>query len=67
MASLKERLCPTPVSDIARIKPDPSIPASRLRIVHAPTDRSIKGTSLILRAVETLKERYDFEFLLVEN
>ena len=53
--------------DIARIKPHPSMPASRLRIVHAPTDRSIKGTSLILRAVETLKKHYDFEFLLVEN
>ena len=53
--------------DIAQIKPYPSTPASRLRIVHAPSVRSMKGTSLIQSAVETLKKNYDFEFVLVEN
>ena len=36
-------------------------------IVHAPTNREIKGTSFIISAVENLKLKYDFEFMLVEN
>lgn len=39
----------------------------RPRIVHAPSDGSIKGTSLILAALEQLKTRYDFELILVEK
>lgn len=39
----------------------------RPRIVHAPSDGSIKGTSLILAALEQLKARYDFELILVEK
>lgn len=40
----------------------------RLKIVHAPTNRVIKGTKYIIEAVEKLKkEGYDFEFVLVEK
>jgi len=40
----------------------------KLKIVHAPTNRIIKGTKYIIGAVERLKkEGYDFEFILVEN
>jgi hypothetical protein len=39
----------------------------RPRIVHAPSDGSIKGTSMILGALEQLKARYDFELILVEK
>ncbi|RLI19418.1 hypothetical protein DRO49_00540 [Candidatus Bathyarchaeota archaeon] len=40
----------------------------RLKVVHAPTNRLIKGTKYVIEAVERLKnEGYDFEFILVEN
>lgn len=43
------------------VTPDPLI-------LHAPTDRSIKGTKYIIEAVERLgKEGYRFRFLLCEN
>jgi glycosyltransferase involved in cell wall biosynthesis len=39
-----------------------------LRIGHAPTHRSVKGTDLIIKAVENLKEKgFNFEFVLVEG
>lgn len=36
-------------------------------VVHAPTSPAIKGTEYILKAVEELKGKYDFEFVLVKN
>jgi glycosyltransferase involved in cell wall biosynthesis len=37
-------------------------------IVHAPTERNIKGTSYVLTAIENLQSRgVDFEFKLIEN
>ncbi|NMM61969.1 glycosyltransferase family 4 protein [Clostridium sp. P21] len=36
-------------------------------IVHAPTNRTVKGTKFIIDAVEKLKLKYDFKFKLVEN
>jgi hypothetical protein len=37
-------------------------------VVHAPSDRSAKGTRFILQAVEALRsERFEFEFALVEG
>jgi hypothetical protein len=39
-----------------------------LKIVHAPTDKNIKGTKFILEAIEKLNsEGYIIEFQLVEN
>ncbi|MGX5735312.1 glycosyltransferase [Bosea thiooxidans] len=42
-------------------------PGRRLRIVHAPSNGGIKGTPLVLAALERLKKHYDFELILVEN
>lgn len=42
-------------------------PRGPLRIVHAPSDRYLKGTDIILAVVERLKARHDFEFVLVEG
>jgi glycosyltransferase involved in cell wall biosynthesis len=40
----------------------------RPTIVHAPTNRRVKGTKYVLEAVELLRgEGFDFEFILVEN
>lgn len=36
-------------------------------LVHAPTSQEIKGTQFVLRAVEKLKERYSFDFRLVQG
>ncbi|KCB46247.1 hypothetical protein L538_0092 [Bordetella hinzii 4161] len=39
-----------------------------LRIVHAPSHRGVKGTELVLAALERLKAQgYHFELILVEN
>lgn len=36
-------------------------------IVHAPSDRSIKGTKYVLNAVKRLEKDYKFRFMLCEN
>ena len=36
-------------------------------VTHAPTDPATKGSPYIVAAVEELKEKYDFEFILVQN
>ncbi|MCX6135775.1 MAG: glycosyltransferase [Ignavibacteriales bacterium] len=39
----------------------------RLRIVHSPTNRSMKGTKLILPVIEAVKRVRDVEFVLIEH
>jgi glycosyltransferase involved in cell wall biosynthesis len=39
----------------------------RLRIVHSPTNRAMKGTEFILPVVEAVRKERDVEFVLVEN
>ncbi|WP_238900095.1 glycosyltransferase [Clostridium sp. YIM B02500] len=39
----------------------------KLKIVHAPTSPEFKGTKYILKAIEELKEKYDFDFELVQG
>jgi hypothetical protein len=58
-----------PYANVEIEKFAPIYPATqgRPRIVHAPSDGSIKGTSLILAALEQLKSRYDFELVVVEK
>ncbi|MDA9430548.1 glycosyltransferase [Bradyrhizobium sp. CCBAU 51627] len=53
--------------EIAAFAPDYPSSQGRPRIVHAPSDASIKGTSMILDALERLKSRFDFELILVEK
>jgi len=38
-----------------------------LKIVHSPTNRLFKGTDKILKVIENLKEKAEFEFILLEN
>jgi hypothetical protein len=45
----------------------PPDPGRRPRILHAPSNGGIKGTPMILAALERLKSRFDFELILVEN
>tara|TARA_Y100000588_G_C14267732_1_gene930768 strand:+ start:1653 stop:2951 length:1299 start_codon:yes stop_codon:yes gene_type:complete len=47
---------------------EPKLPNDVLKIVHAPSCRSIKGTSIVLSAIENLRnESLDFEFIILEN
>ncbi len=41
--------------------------SGRPRIVHAPSNAGIKGTPMILEALQQLRGRYDFDLILVEN
>ena len=45
--------------------PDPA--KKRPLIVHAPTQRTVKGTSYVIDAVEALKPEYPFDFRLIEG
>ena len=38
-----------------------------MRILHAPSDESIKGSRFILEAIERLKTRWDIELILVKK
>ncbi|QUL53262.1 glycosyltransferase family 1 protein [Paenibacillus tritici] len=42
-------------------------PNERLLIVHAPSHPGIKGTNFVLKAIEALKEQYNFDFKLVQG
>lgn len=53
--------------EIEKFEPIYPTQVGRPRIVHAPSDGSIKGTSLILDALEQLKTRYDFDLIVVEK
>ncbi len=41
--------------------------SNRIRIGHAPTNRSAKGTDAILKQLESLRKRFDIEIVLIEN
>ena len=40
----------------------------KIKIIHAPTNRGLKGSSFIIESINKLKNKYDnIEFVLVEN
>jgi len=39
----------------------------KLRIIHSPTNRLYKGTDKILKIIEGLKSKHDFELILAEH
>ena len=53
--------------DLEKIPVEEAQENERLVVVHAPTSQAIKGTEHILKAVQELKQKYDFEFILVSN
>ena len=55
--------------DISRFTPSyPRAETERIRIVHAPSHRGVKGSEYVLKAFEELNKRYDnIEFVLVEG
>jgi len=37
------------------------------RIVHAPSDANIKGTKLIIEALDVIRSEFEFELVIVQN
>jgi glycosyltransferase involved in cell wall biosynthesis len=59
---------PNPINTKKYLYIEPNQQAHKLRILHAPSKRSIKGTEYITQAIDKLKkEGYDIEFILLEN
>jgi glycosyltransferase involved in cell wall biosynthesis len=53
--------------DVEAYEPVPPATEGPVRILHAPSDEGIKGTPYIVAALESLKKRYDIEFILVRG
>lgn len=53
--------------DLSKYKCVKEVSNKKFKIVHAPTAPEVKGTRYILKAIEELKEKYDFEFELVQG
>jgi glycosyltransferase involved in cell wall biosynthesis len=59
---------PNPINTEKYLFVEPNKKAHKLRILHAPSKRSLKGTEYVLQAIEKLKIKgYDIEFILLEN
>lgn len=53
--------------DVEQYKMNIKPKINKLCIVHAPTSPEIKGTRYVMKAIEELKDTYDFEFKLVHG
>lgn len=48
------------------LKAEP-VPHDKLTILHAPTNSAVKGSEYVNKAIEELKEKYDFDYIQVQN
>lgn len=54
--------------DVTAFSPQyPIIRNTRPLIVHAPSNHALKGSKFVIRAIESLKQKYEFDFILVQN
>lgn len=53
--------------DLGSYYPKPTKPNPRLLFVHAPTSPEVKGSKYILRAIDTLRQEFDFDFQLIQG
>ena len=53
--------------EVDKFKKKEILKNNKLTICHAPTRRYLKGTDYLLKAVNALKGKFDFNFLLIEN
>ncbi len=58
-----------PYANVDIAKTDIFLPSGnkKLRIVHAPSDPNTKGTAVILQALEKIREKVDFDLILVQG
>jgi len=52
--------------DVLSFEPKETV-GEPITICHAPTHRRIKGTEYIIKAINELKKKYKFNFILIEN
>lgn len=62
----RAELLPTCI-ELKNIRPTLKKLSDRIRIVHAPSDRNIKGTEDILRVVKELSLKYPIDLILIEK
>ncbi len=53
--------------EVDKFKKKEILKSNKITICHAPTKRYLKGTEFLLKAVDELKNKFDFDFLLIEN
>lgn len=58
---------PFDVTSLEYVSDEEYFRKSKIRIIHSPTDRYVKGTYEIIDAIEKVKRSRDIEFLLIEN
>lgn len=64
----RARFMPYATVDLREWRPEPLERRDTFTILHAPTNRGVKGTPRILEAVEALRQRHpEVRLLLVEN
>ena len=63
----KTQFLPYPNVDANAVTHNSNLKSKTIKIVHAPTDRQIKGTQAFLNAYKKLSLKYPLELILVEN
>ncbi|KQC12367.1 MAG: hypothetical protein APR63_11260 [Desulfuromonas sp. SDB] len=64
----KTSFLPYTVARWYKIKPQKYSIEKKIKIVHAPTSRNVKGSKFIIKALENLKKKHrNIEIILVEN
>ncbi|MDR7665101.1 glycosyltransferase family 4 protein [Methanosarcina sp. Z-7115] len=59
---------PNPIDTKKYIFVEPNLQVNKLRILHAPSNKNIKGTEHVIQAIDKLKkDGYDIEFILLEK
>lgn len=58
---------PYDLAELAAIRKREHRPSKRIRIAHAPTNRVVKSTAVVIEAVARLAERYPIDFDLIED
>ena len=52
---------------IDKIIPTPIVENTKIKIVHSPTNRRMKGSDKICEVINQLQKKYDIDFILVEG
>lgn len=64
----RTRFLPYANVDITQIKPQRKIKKNqKIMILHAPSNRKVKGTEYVIKTVKKLSKKYPVELVLVEN
>lgn len=63
----KTQFLPYASPEISKIRPIKTRSKGKIKILHAPSDRLIKGTDEIVRTIKKLSKKYPIELVLIEN